>query len=296
MMRKKLTIALLIALMPLWLSAQKVIQLYPDGAPGTADWTWQEGETFSKSWKTPIVFNVVKPTLTVYPGNPAKANGTAVIVCPGGGFYALSIKNEGTEVAKWLAEKGITVFVLRYRLIHSVTEDPGQEFSDAMKEPAKLLPLFSKVIPMAIADGKQAIAYVRSHATAYQVDPHKIGIIGFSAGGTVASSAAFNYTAENRPDFVAPVYAYVPPLPGAYDKVPTDAPPLFLAAATDDGLHLVPSTLDLYNKWLSSGHQAEVHIYAKGGHGFGMSKQHLPVDHWIDRFGEWLVFNGFLQQ
>jgi acetyl esterase/lipase len=111
----------------------------------------------------------------------------------------------------------------------------------------------------------------------------------------VASAAAFNYTPDNRPDFVAPIYAYVPPLPGGFDKVADDAPPLFLAAATDDGLHLVPNTLDLYKKWLDGGHQAEVHIYAKGGHGFGMNKQHLPVDTWIDRFGDWLLFNGFLK-
>ena len=292
-MNKKLSLLLLTCLMPVMLMAQKVIQLWPDGAPGTADWTLKEGETFSKAWNTKVVYNVVKPTLTVYPADPATAGGTAMVVCPGEGFFALSISSEGSEVAKWLTKRGVTVFLLRYRLVHSVTDDPGQEFGDAMKEPARLMPLFAKVIPMAIADGRQAITYVRSHAAEYHIDPHKIGIIGFSAGGTVASSAAFNYTAENRPDFVAPIYAYV--IPGGFGAVPADAPPMFLAAATDDGLHLVPSTISLYNKWLDSGHQAELHIYAKGGHGFGMNKQHLPVDSWTDRFGEWLKFNNYIK-
>ena len=135
--------------------------------------------------------------------------------------------------------------------------------------------------------------YVRKHASEYKISPVRIGIIGFSAGGTVTASTAYNYTAENRPDFVAPIYAYMPEfLQGA---MPNDAPPMFLAAATDDQLGLAPHSVDLYNKWVAAKHSAELHLYANGGHGFGMRTQNIPTDTWIDRFADWLNAQGFLK-
>ncbi|MEJ7680119.1 MAG: dienelactone hydrolase family protein [Segetibacter sp.] len=127
----------------------------------------------------------------------------------------------------------------------------------------------------------------------YGVDPHKIGIVGFSAGGTVAASAAFNYTAENRPDFVAPVYPFFPP--EMVTKIAADAPPLFVVAATDDGLNLAPHSVNLYQQWLTAKHPAEIHMYSTGNHGFGMRVQHLPSDTWIERFGDWLRVNNYLK-
>jgi acetyl esterase/lipase len=124
------------------------------------------------------------------------------------------------------------------------------------------------------------------------ISPDKIGIIGFSAGGTLAGVSAFDTTAETRPDFVAPIYAYIPSFVPAI--APKDAPPLFVAAASDDELHLVPMSLAIYSKWLAAGRSAELHIYSKGGHGFGMNRQDQPSDTWIDRFGDWLGVQGLL--
>ena len=285
---------LLIAFLPFALAAQQVVNIYPGKAPGSENADWKEAQTFSKAWKTNIVYNVSQPTLTVYKPDDGKSNGTAVIVCPGGAFYGLAIGIEGTDIAKWLNKRGVTVFILKYRLIHSVTDDPGQEANDALKDPQKITALFAKEIPLAVADGKQAIAYVRSHAAHFGVASHKIGIVGFSAGGTVTASTAFNYTADSRPDFVAPIYAYV--IPGGFGKVANDAPPMFLAAASDDELKLIPGSLQLYKQWLEAGKQAELHVYAKGGHGFGMRKQNLPVDSWIERFDDWLQFNDYINK
>ena len=124
------------------------------------------------------------------------------------------------------------------------------------------------IIPLSIADGWEAIKYVRTHAAEYGIDPTRIGIIGFSAGGTVAASSAFNYTPENRPDFVAPIYAFMPP--SLQGEVPADAPPMFIAAATDDGLGLASHSVDLYSKWLAAKKPAELHMYEKGGHGLSL--------------------------
>jgi acetyl esterase/lipase len=127
------------------------------------------------------------------------------------------------------------------------------------------------------------------------VNPQRIGIIGFSAGGTVAASVAYNYTPETRPDFAAPIYL-------AYnwtvkDKgVPSDAPPLFVLAATDDPLRLAPHSVDLYRDWTAAKKPAELHLYSKGGHGFGMRKQNLPVDGWIESFSDWLEVQGLLKK
>ncbi len=280
---KKCFFGLILFVFSLNINAQKVIQLYDGAAPGSENWNWNEA---MKEGTTPIVYNVVHPTLTVYlPDSTAPKNNTAVIIAPGGGFRFLAIKHEGTDVANWLTKKGITCFVLKYRVGHSVTDDPSKEFMD-MVHTKQFEEETKTTIPIAISDGKQAISYVRKHAAEYNVDADKIGIIGFSAGGTVAAGSAFNYTADNKPDFVAPIYAFFPD--SLQSLVADDAPPMFLAAASDDGFGLAPHSVNLYNKWLSSKHPAELHIYTKGGHGFGMRTQNIPTDSWIDRFGDWL--------
>jgi acetyl esterase/lipase len=180
-----------------------------------------------------LVYNVSKPSLTILMPDASIANGTAAVICPGGGFHMLSINSEGFEVAAWLVKKGVTCFVLKYRLVRSLTNDPAQEWISGFgkKESQQR---DSAVIPLSIADGKAAIAYVRKHAAEFGIDANKIGIIGFSAGGTVAASAAYNYSAENKPNFVAPIYAYMPP--ELQSTIAQDAPPIFLVAASDDQL------------------------------------------------------------
>src|SRR3954469_22475384 len=150
---------------------QKVIPLYNDVPPGSEKWSWQEGESSNNMFNTPVVYNVVKPTLTVFQPDAAVANGTAVVICPGGAFHTLSIESEGSEVAKWLNKKGVTAFVLRYRLVHSLTNDPVKELTAKMTDFKKLDQENDSVVQMAIADGKKAIEYVRQHAAEYGVDP-----------------------------------------------------------------------------------------------------------------------------
>jgi acetyl esterase/lipase len=135
-----------------------------------------------------------------------------------------------------------------------------------------------------------AVTYVRQHAAEWSVSPNRVGIIGFSAGGAVTAEVALHYQPEGRPAFVAPIY-------GGLTKdapVPGDAPPLFVAAATDDQLGLARQSVVLYGKWASAHKSAELHLYAKGGHGFGMRKQNVPADHWIDNFADWLQWQGLI--
>jgi acetyl esterase/lipase len=275
---------------------QKEIRLYIGPAPGSENWNWSEKQNNKNMIQLMTVYNVVIPTLTVFSPDPALASGTAVIICPGGAFHFLSIEKEGTEVAKWLAKRGITAIVLKYRVAHSNSDDPFGEFMAGLSDSVRKKPYAAEMyadIPLAIADGRAAIAYVRSHAAELGIKADRIGIIGFSAGGTVTASTAFNYNKDNRPDFVAPIYAYMPD--SLQSQVLPDAPPMFIACASDDQIGLAPHSVGLYNKWLASKHSVEMHIYAKGGHGFGMQVQHLPSDTWIDRYGDWLVFIGMLK-
>jgi len=271
---------------------QKVIQLYNGAAPGSESWTWNEARSDSNVFNTVAVYNVSHPTLTVVEPDAGTANGTAIVICPGGGFRILSINSEGFDVAKYLAKRGITCFVLKYRVGRSFTNDPVGEMAGLLGNPQKFQEETKVTIPLAISDARTALAYVRAHAADYNIKTDKIGIVGFSAGGTLTAASTFGYTPENKPDFAAPIYGYVPP--EIVKDVAADAPPLFLTVASDDPLHLVPSSLTMYNKWLAANKTVEMHVYAKGGHGFGMKKQNIPTDMWIDRFADWLQQLGLI--
>ena len=275
-------------------AAQDIIPLYPGTTPpGSTPESYPEKEYFSKAWNTQVVANVTKPTLTVFKPSPELRNGTALVICPGGGFMALSITSEGTDVAKYMVARGVTAFVLKYRLAHT-GDDATQEFTALFADRRKFEKTIGKVVPLAVADGLAAVTYVRQHAAEWGVSPDRVGIIGFSAGGRVTSGVAFQYSPEGRPAFVAPIYAG-----GEISKdvpVPVDAPPMFVAAATDDQLGLAPESVALYERWTAAHKSAELHLYAKGGHGFGMRKQDLPTDHWIDRFADWLELQGWLKK
>lgn len=273
------------------MAQDKVIRLYEGAAPGSENWKHQEKENNQNAWQTRIVYNVVNPTLTVFEPAPGTANGTAVVICPGGGFHALSIDSEGFDVARWLAKKGITSFVLKYRLVEIKTNDP---IGEIMQKGPKMDQDVRPIVPLAMADGLKAMEYVRKNAKLYNVNPSRIGIMGFSAGGTVTTSVAMNYTKDSRPDFVAPIYLAYDWVPNK--NVPQDAPPLFLLAATDDQLGLAPNSVRLYNEWTGAQKTAELHLYAKGGHGFGMRTQNLPSDRWIQLFADWLEVQGFIKQ
>jgi len=206
---------------------------------------------------------------------------------------ALSITSEGIDVAEWLADKGFTAFVLKYRLAHT-GQDATEEFEQVWNEKQRLRQILADVVPRSIADGLEAVSYVRKHASEWNVSPDKVGIVGFSAGGTVAAATALRYSPESRPAFAAPIYAAASALKDY--PVPSDAPLLFVAAATDDSLGLAGDSVALYEKWTAAHKSAELHMFAKGGHGFGMRKQGLPSDDWIERFWDWLKMHGFPQK
>src|SRR5215471_8268753 len=180
-------------------NAQKVIPLYSGTAPGSETWKNPEKEYFSSVFNTQVVTNVAQPTLTVYLPSEG-ANGTAVIICPGGGFHALSINSEGVDVAKWLTARGIAAFVLKYRLIQT-GEDGTKELMAKVGDRKKLEDEFAAITPLAVADGLAAMTYVRKHAGEFGISPQRVGIIGFSAGGTVSTSVGFQYSADSRPAF-----------------------------------------------------------------------------------------------
>jgi acetyl esterase/lipase len=274
-------------------AAQEVIPLQTSTAPGSVQENYPEKEYFSNVWHTEVVANVTKPSLTVFKPAPELRNGTAVVICPGGGFMALSINSEGIDVAKYLVARGVTAFVLKYRIAHT-GEDATQEFVTMFEDKQKFHEMAQKIVPLSIADGLTAVTYVRQHASEWGVSADRVGIIGFSAGGTVAAGVAFHYLPEGRPAFVAPIYAAGTRFKD--DPVPVDAPPMFAVAATNDQLGLAPDSVLLYEKWTGAQKSAELHMYAKGGHGFGMHKQNLPTDQWIDRFAEWLELQGWLKK
>ena len=273
--------------------AQQVIQLPVSGTSQPVG-SNAEQQYFSKTWNTEIVTNVTRPSLTVYkPAAGSTPNDIGIVICPGGGFMALSINSEGVDVAKWLAGRGVTAFVLKYRL--AATEgDAAEEFQRLWStDKPKLNAILHTAIPLATADGHTAVEYVRRHASEFGISPDKIGIMGFSAGGTVTAAAALQYSPDNRPAFAAPIY---PAVSSLAQSVPPDAPPLFITAATDDNLGLGPDSVRLYEMWTLAHHSAELHMYAKGGHGFGMRITGLPSQQWVDRFWDWLTVEKVLSK
>jgi acetyl esterase/lipase len=270
-----------------------VIQLWPNGAPGSEGWSQQEQESFAPApIGIKVVRNVTRPTLTVFLPDPAIATGTTVVVCPGGAFHFLAIEHEGTDVARWLTARGVAAFVLRYRLFQTPTDDEAfiRQMQQSLADRTRFREQRKQLEPLIVADGQQAIKTVRQRATEWNLAPDRIGILGFSAGGAVTAGVALNYDADSRPSFAAPIYS----APREEAPVPADAPPLFIAVADDDAF-AASASVPLYLMWNAAGRSAELHIYSKGGHGFGMRQQGLPADHWIDHFGDWLGVQGLLE-
>ncbi len=266
----------------------KVIPLWPDGAPGSEPWTQQEQESvIPPSLK--VVRNVAQPTLTAYLPSPSAANGTAVIVCPGGGFHFLSIDMEGTDVAGWLTARGVAAFVLKYRLIRTGDDFPEIVWAH-LNSQDKMAELMEVLSPLIIADAQQALRLVRRRASEWGIVPDRIGIMGFSAGGVVTENAARLHDTSSRPDFCGVIYGADL---GVVAPVPANAPPLFLLCADDDEM-ATSTSVRLHAEWRAAGRPVELHIYARGGHGFGMKKLGLPTDTWIERFGDWLQAQGLL--
>jgi acetyl esterase/lipase len=237
------------------------------------------------------VRNVVQPTLT--PVLPAgSSTGAAVIVAPGGGFLGLAMDTEGWQIARWLANHGIAAFVLKYRVLPTppsleVFED---EFNRMLRGERVSFANPADTPREALADALAALRLVRSQAREFRVDPDRIGFMGFSAGGFLTRSVIAN-AGNEMPAFGAPIY----PNMAAMD-VPQNAPPLFVAIAADDFLLKRAGGLGLVESWLEAGKPIELHLFATGGHGFGLGRQGTSALGWIELFHHWLEVNGLLNR
>jgi dienelactone hydrolase len=210
--------------------------------------------------------------------------------------------HEGYEVADWLTNLGVTAFVLKYRVQHTPENDAEmpaflEKLGEDLPHPdqTEINPPMShsgaeEARRWGEEDGRQTIRFLRQHAAEWGIDPNRIGIMGFSAGGGIAVNAALEYDSLSRPDFAAGIY------PGyrIVNSVPEDAPPLFLAIADDDKAVAPISSARLYEAWHKAGKPIELHIFANGGHGFGMRRQNLLSDRWIDLFKHWLASQGYI--
>ena len=253
----------------------QTVNVWPGAAPGSEGWTQKE-RTVENTPVGTVVFNVVTPTLTAYLPERGKATGAGVVIAPGGAFVALAISLEGYDVARWLQERGVAAFVLKYRIAEKRGEGipAGMNMDEAGK--------------YGIADGIQALKVVRRHAAEWGVSPDRVGFVGFSAGAMVASGALLQQDASARPDFAAMIYGG--PF-GVMPPIPAKLPPMFMAWAQDDDVALGP-VVKFYDALKSAGHKPEAHIYSAGGHGFGMRKQGTTSDHWAEEFYYWLEAQG----
>lgn len=287
--------------------AQEVLELYPGKIPGakTAPASYKEIETI-KNGKVFGLSKVFHPTLSLYKADSAKANGTAVIICPGGGYAFLATDHEGEEVARKFAASGVTAFVLKYRLPN-----------DTIMVDKAFGPL---------QDAEQAIYQVRKNAAAWKINPAKIGIMGFSAGGHVASSLAVHYMDSKiknteglslRPDFAVLIYPVISfiasPHTGSLKNligrdasqaqkeyfsnelhVNAQTPISFLAQANDDHTVPVENSILFNQAMVKNNVPVETHLYQAGGHGFGLHNK-TTTDEWFDRLMEWMQANNLLK-
>jgi len=256
------------------------ILLWPDGAPGS------EGKTEAEVDAPGRVTKVHHPSITPYLPAKDKATGAAVIICPGGGHSVLAIDHEGYNVGEWLSEHGIAGFVLKYRL----AREPGSTY---------------KVEVHALQDTQRAIRLVRARAAEFGIDPARVGVMGFSAGGELAYLSAMRFDngiegatdpidrQNSKPAFQALIYPG-----GSKNIVPTkDSPPIFLACGFKDRPDISEGLAKVYLDFKKEGVNAELHIYGGAGHGFGIRSSNTgPVGTWPVRFQEWLGDRGFLKK
>jgi endo-1,4-beta-xylanase len=261
------------------------ILLWPSGAPGSEGKTDKEVvETGSNGERK--VWSIHHPSITPYLLAKGRATGAAVIIAPGGAHRFLCVDHEGYNLAEWLSERGVAAFVLKNRL-------------------AKETNSTYKIDVEALADTQRAIRLVRSRAQEWGVNPQRVGVMGFSAGGELASLASLRFDSGNasatdpverqgcKPDFQALIY------PGrSRDIVPTkDSPPAFLACGYKDRQDIAEGLADVYLRFKKVGVPAELHIYSEAGHGFGMrATTKGAVGGWPSRFEEWLGDRGFLNK
>lgn len=254
-------------------------------------------ESWFRQWGDPMARNITTATLTPFLPEPGKANGTAVIVAPGGGYRWLSMGNEGWEVAEALAKKGIAAFVLKYRLIP--TPESLEDFKAWMNRP-RTAPAPSadtargaatprppqQDLSNQLEDAEAAYAMIVNRAKEWGVDTKRIGMIGFSAGAGLTMHATL-HSKTMELAFIGPIYGGMGPV-----EVPKNAPPMFNVIASDD--FLFRSQFGIIDSWFKAGRPVEFHLYQNGGHGFGLGNPNRTSNRWFDAFIHWLDVNKFL--
>jgi acetyl esterase/lipase len=256
------------------------------GATTPESWHRQYGSRFAR--------NVAVATLTPFLPDPARATGAAVVVAPGGGFRTLSMENEGWDVARALAARGVAAFVLKYRLIQTPADMPG--FERAMREmfsgtaraaPPDPAQAMANLAPQ-LADARAAFALIRARAAQWRVDPERVGMVGFSAGAmlTMATTLSGN---DANPAFIGNIYGPLAPM-----TVPAGAPPMFVALAADDPL-FGRGGFGLIDSWRAANRPVEFHLYEQGGHGFGMYPKETTSTGWFDAFVRWMDMHGWMR-
>lgn len=281
--------------------AAEVIRLWPDGPPATIEGVGDEVAYLVPAGVaagTHFLRNISDPTLTVFAPAAGSGNGVGVIVAPGGGWTINAWSHEGLDVARWLVGAGYTAFLLKYRVQASDPDQAAFEARMAMVDGGLATPRPVSQLPRAIGDlistpeyeqaraaaaddGRRAITIARQQAERFGVRPETIGMIGFSAGAFLAVDIALDPRDEQLA-FIAPIYGGE--TRGA--PIPADAPPLFMAVARDDVLYKIVEQLHV--EWSLADRPAELHVFARGQHGFGMVEQKLPSDQWTELFLRWL--------
>jgi acetyl esterase/lipase len=253
-------------------------------------------ETWFRQWGDPMARNISKATLTPFIPYPDVANGSAVIVAPGGGFRWLSMGNEGWEVAEALAKQGIAAFVLKYRL--HPTPESLEDFSSWMNRPrtppaessdtsrSAMPPRMQLDLSNQLADAEAAYAMILERSEEWDVDTDRIGMIGFSAGAGLTMHATL-HSESMKLAFIGPIYGGMGPV-----EVPENAPPMFNVIATDD--FLFRGQFGIIDSWYKAGIPVEFHLYQNGGHGFGLGNPNRTSNQWFGTFIHWLEVNHFL--
>lgn len=270
------------------------IALYPDQrAPkkgSDEQWSHMHVQIGANAIDNIMVRNVVRPTITPYLPDPAKATGAGVIVAPGGAFLSLSMTGEGSDVARWLADHGVAAFVLKYRLNETPRDDRaflgvmGQRFA-AAAQPGAVRTIEE---PRATQDALAALTLVRTRAATFGIDPARVGMIGFSAGAMTTLNATLEGKGDQRPAFIGYIYG---PMTGI--AVPADAPPMFNAIAMDDGL-FKGQGFGIVDAWRKAGRPVEFHGYERGDHGFGAGRPGTTTTLLLPQFLAWMDMRGLL--
>lgn len=276
----------------------QVINLWPTTAPGDKGGLGEEKDTTKPTdgnvGGKPLIRlgNVSQPTIAVYRPAPEKNTGAAVLVCPGGAYYILAMDLEGTEVCEWLTSQGVTAVLLKYRV-------PRREGLEKHAAP--------------LQDAQRAMGLIRQNAKAWGIDPQRVGVLGFSAGGHLSASLSTNYEKRNypavdaadelscRPDFTALIYPAYLTVAEEGDKVAPElpitekTPPTFIVITQDDPVRV--ENAYFYSLALKKAKvPVELHIYADGGHGYGLRKTEKRVTAWPERVAEWLQDNKWLEK